>query len=216
MVITASVAPAVVTGNHFPGCRRVWRAGRHGRVVGHLRIVAGHCGDDTATDHNAGMSSDRDVRYRERLLPGPLWWLVVAALVAMVAIAYGAALGTGIGVITAVALGAIAVAGLWFGSPTVTVDDRGLQCGRARLPRSAIGDSFALTGDELRAARRGHRSELPASTYPVLPVWSPQSALAIDVTDPVDPHPAWLVGTRRPREFDAAISELRDTSAGAG
>jgi hypothetical protein len=31
--------------------------------------------------------------YRERLLPGVMWWLFVAAIVAMIAIAYGAALG---------------------------------------------------------------------------------------------------------------------------
>ena len=216
MVITAPVAPAVMAGNHFSRCRSVQGPRRHGRIDGQLRIVAGHCRDDTATDHNAFMSKAPGVRYRERLLPGPMWWLIVAALVGMVAIAYGAALGTGIGVSTAVVLGAISAVGLWFGSPMITVDEEGVQCARARLPRSAIGDTFALAGDELRAARRGHHPRLPAASYPVLPVWAPQSALAIAVTDPADPHPAWLVGTRHPREFDAAITDLRDASAGAG
>lgn len=147
--------------------------------------------------------------YRERLLPGPWWWIVIAALVAMVAIAYGAALGTSVGIISAIALTGIAVAGLWFGSPRVLVDASGLRCARATLPSTAIGDSRVLVGPELQSARRGQDADVPLTAYVLAPSWAPESAVAVHVLDPGDPHPVWLVATRHPEKLAQALADLR-------
>jgi hypothetical protein len=178
--------------------------------------VRSHRGDDTGTHHNDGVSDQHDALYRERLLPGAAWWLVVAAFVAMVAIAYGAALGTRIGLLTGLCLGAIAAAGLWFGSPVVRVHSTGVRCGRAWLPVSAVGACSVLHGNELRLARRGADPDVPATAYSVMPVWFPPSAVAISVTDSRDPHRAWLVGTRNTERFANAVTHIATATPGAG
>lgn len=212
MVPATPVAPAVVAGDRLPWGGSVRGTSRDLRVRGNLRIVAGHRRDDTGTDHNVDMASRPGVLFRERVLPGAGWWVIAAALVAMVAIAYGAALGTNLGVITGALLALAAALGLWFGSPVVTVDANGLRCGRARLPRAVMGQTTGLSGAELREARRGYG--VPAAVYSVLPIWSPPSAVVITIDDPDDPHPAWLVATRRPRDLSAALSAIPDSTPG--
>lgn len=214
MVPTTPVTPAEVAGDRLPGGGCV-RGARWDLGVGwHLWVAAGHRRDDTGTQHNVDMARQPGVLFRERLLPGTGWWLIAAALVAMVAIAYGAALGTNLGVTTGFLLAIATALGLWFGSPVIVVDADGLRCGRARLPHAAIGDTTELNGTELREARRGNG--LPAAVYSVLPLWSPPSAVVVALDDPGDPHPAWLVGTRRPGELGAAICAIPDAAAGAG
>ena len=154
--------------------------------------------------------------FRERLLPGPVWWLVVAGLVAMVAIAYGAALGSSIGMIVAATLGVPAGIGLWFASPVLAVDAYGLHCAHATLPSNLIGAHRLIRGRELDAARRGHDPQVPTSSYVVMPSWAPKSAVVLEVEDPDDPHRAWIVASRRPVDLQAALIGLIGQSRGSG
>ena len=76
--------------------------------------------------------------YRERLLPRWWAWLLAGALVAMLAVAYGAALGPTVGVVVAIAAGLVAAWLLWISAPVVTVGATTLSAGGAVLPLSCV------------------------------------------------------------------------------
>lgn len=144
-------------------------------------------------------------------MPGPGWWIITASLVAMVAIAYGAALGAPIGYATAVGLGVIAVFALLRSSPTVKVGADGLTCGRACIPTSLVGHATSVTRDEIAAIRRGHDTAVGDRVFVVLPAWMARSAVLLPIADPGDPHSAWLVATRHPEELIAALAQAGGT-----
>lgn len=144
-------------------------------------------------------------------MPGPGWWIITASLVAMVAIAYGAALGAPIGYATAVGLGVIAVFALLRSSPTIKVGADGLTCGRACIPTSLVGHATSVTRDEIAAIRRGHDTAVGDRVFVVLPAWMARSAVLLPIADPGDPHSAWLVATRHPDELIAALAQAGGT-----
>ena len=61
--------------------------------------------------------------FRERLWPSPGWILAIGAFVAMIAIAYGAALGSVIGWVVGGGLLLLAGFTTWRSSPVVVIDD---------------------------------------------------------------------------------------------
>lgn len=116
------------------------------------------------------------------------------------------------GAVTAVVVGAA----LWrFGSTVVAVhadSDGGLlAAGRGRLPLRVVGEVTALDAAELR---RQSGVDADARAFLVLPPFVP-TAVRVDLTDPGDPTPYWLVATRRPNELAAAIAGL-SRSGGSG
>ncbi|WP_258726975.1 DUF3093 domain-containing protein [Cellulomonas sp. NS3] len=136
----------------------------------------------------------------ERLWPGPLGWFLAVAGAGLLAIAFvpvhpGLAAG----------VGAVALAGtLTFAvlsSPRVRVQDGELTAGRARIPLALLGDARALDRDETRAALG---PGLDARAYVCLRAWA-GTAVRVEVRDPQDPTPYWLVSTRRPAELAAAL-----------
>lgn len=140
-------------------------------------------------------------QHDERLWPGPLGWALVVGFGAVVLVALvpvdvrlGALVG---GVVTAVGLG-VAVRT----SPRVSVADGVLRAGAAWIPVDQLGEPRALDRDGVRAAL-GPGSD--ARTYACLRAWIPGGVL-VEVTDPQDPTPAWLVSTRRPGALAAAIT----------
>ena len=145
--------------------------------------------------------------YRERLIPGPIWWIITASLVAMVAIAYGAALGAAIGYATGLGLGVIAVIALLRSSPTIEVRPDRLTCGRAWIPTSQVKDASRVGRDRITAIRRGHDAGVGDRVFVVLPAWMARSAVLLTIVDPEDPHSAWLVASRHPDELVAALAE---------
>lgn len=152
----------------------------------------------------------QDPRYREWLLP-PWWlWLVAVAFAASLAVAYGYALGAALGAAVAVAGGAVAVALLLATSPRLRVDELGFRAGRARLPLRYVGRVAALDAETSREART---VELDPSAHTLLRTWSAPRLVIVEVTDERDPHPYWLVSTRRP---EALVRELVRSAADAG
>ena len=88
----------------------------------------------------------------------------------------------------------------------ITVDDEGLRVGRYRLEAAYLGEvvphSAGATRDRLgRDADR--RALLVVRGY--IP-----TSVEVAIADPADPHPYWLISTRRPDELAAALTELRD------
>lgn len=144
--------------------------------------------------------------YRERLVPGVMWWVIVSALIAMVAVAYGAALGAGTGFIVGAGLGLIAAVSLVRASPVIEVSADRIRCGTATLPRGSWGEPRLVRGDEMAQIRRGHDPGVGDRAYQVLPPWLGRSGVLVGISDPVDPHSAWLIATRRPTELASALS----------
>ena len=145
--------------------------------------------------------------WRERLWPRWWVWCVLISLVSLLAWAYGLALGSHIGW-TVFALGcALTVLLVRFTAPTIEITRDSLRVGKAELPRRAIAEIQIQTRDDIHALR-GPGSD--ARLFVELRPWSASQAVLIRVCDPADPHPAWLVSSRHPESFSAALGATMD------
>jgi hypothetical protein len=138
--------------------------------------------------------------YRERLWPAP-WLYFATALVipASLLVFLPINLLAGIGVAVVLYVGCVLL--LLAASPRITVAGDELTAGRARIPLALIGSAEAFSGDEARA-ERGTR--LDARAWLLIRGWV-DPVVRIQITDPQDPTPYWLVSSRRPAELAAAL-----------
>lgn len=142
--------------------------------------------------------------YRERLWPSP-WIVVIAALAIPASLLTFAAINPLVGAVTGVVLFAGVVAAATFSAPTVEVADGMLRAGTARVPLSFVGEVSVARKAEARHARG---PGLDARAHLVLrPDIDPIAR--IELTDPADPTPYWVVSTRRPEALAAAINHAR-------
>ena len=141
--------------------------------------------------------------YRERLHAPAAIFVLVLGLAAIVGIAYGSAYGSTWGWLIGAVLGLVGVGGLVATSTYLRVDDTVVRAGRARLPLTAIATVHRLDPEAMRHAKRfGDPRD-----YLVLRAWSSRSGVAIELADPRDPHPRWVISTRHPDRLTAAIAE---------
>lgn len=142
--------------------------------------------------------------HEERLWPGPLGWFLAVAAAGLLTIALLPVHEALAAVVGAVALvGSLAFAVLT--SPRVRVADGSLTAGRARIGLDLLGPARALDADQTRAALG---PGLDARAYVLLRSWA-RTAVRVEVRDPRDPTPYWLVSTRRPVELAAALTAAR-------
>lgn len=143
--------------------------------------------------------------YSERLGVPLRWWvqgtMLVAALWLAVVVALPAAASW---VITAIAM-AVVAASLWsYGAARVSVDTETFRAGRAHIARTYVGKATPLDAQE---TRRVAGVEADARAYLLLRPYL-KRAVRVEITDPADPAPYWLVSTRRPEELAGALSAL--------
>jgi hypothetical protein len=164
---------------------------------------------DPAADPVAEEGRDGTVvAYRERL-GAPVWfWAVSVVVTATLGIAYGARLGPVWGLGAFVVSTALVAWLLLVTAPLVVVDDRVLRAGRARLPLRHVARVVVLDAERTREAK-GPKADTRA--YLCLRGWVPTTVL-VEVDDPDDPHPYWLVSTRRPRELAPVLAAGRDAA----
>ena len=150
------------------------------------------------------------VLYRERVHAPALVWLVTGVLTATLGVAYGSRLGVPAGF--AVFLVAESLVAWWLvvTAPLVVVDDRVFRAGRARLPLRHVGRIAPLDTAQTRDAG-GPLADPEA--YLCLRSWTSRSVL-VEVDDPDDPHPYWLVSTRRGHELAPVLAAARDAARG--
>ena len=145
--------------------------------------------------------------YRERVVPG-VWWIVVAFLVVgMLSVAYGAALGTGVGLVVFAVGAGIVFVGTRAATDTIVIDDGELAVGRARVPLYVLGAVRVLTSDDVACARRGFDPHVTDTAFTRLPPWGPSHAVWVEVADDSDPHSGWLVASRHADEFRKELTE---------
>lgn len=142
-----------------------------------------------------------DVVYAERLWPSTATWLLAPGLAVGVAIALvpvGTTAAVAAGVVVAVA---VALA-LTLASPQVEVAGGCLRAGRARVPLTLLG---AATGYAGAAAREQRGPQLDARAYLCIRPWV-DPVVRVELTDPQDPTPYWLVSTRSPERLVRALA----------
>lgn len=148
------------------------------------------------------------VAYRERL-HAPWWvWALGTVMTASLGVAYGFRLGLLPGLVTFVVAQALLAALLVTTAPVVVVDDRVLRAGRARLPLRHVARVATFDAERTREAR-GAKADPRA--YLCLRGWIRTSVL-VEVDDPDDPHPYWLVSSRHPRELAPVLAAARDAA----
>ncbi len=144
--------------------------------------------------------STPSTRYRESLTPAP-WVFLSTALVMPASLLVFLPISLTAGILVAVGLYAAIVILLIATTPRIEVDDTELRAGRARLPLSVVADVRAATGDD---AVRERGVELDARAWMLIRGWIP-GLVRVDLDDPQDPTPYWLISSRRPGELAAAI-----------
>lgn len=143
----------------------------------------------------------RVVIYRERVHAPISLWVAVSAMTASLGVAYGHVLGNAWGLATFALTQGLAAWWLLGTAPLISVTATDLQVGPARLPVSFIGSVALLDRDRTKAAR-GPRAE-PHSFMRLRP-GVPESVV-VEVTDSEDPHPYWMISSRRPEVLRAAL-----------
>ncbi|MBO3084201.1 DUF3093 domain-containing protein [Cellulomonas fengjieae] len=138
--------------------------------------------------------------YSERLWLGPGGWVLLALFAAMMAVAFiplDRRVAAVVGVVV-LALGAAVLVGR---APRVEVRDGVLRAGGAHIPVALLGSAVPLDADATRA-ELGPR--LDARAHVCLRGWI-RTAVRVEVRDPEDPTPYWVISTRRPTELAAAL-----------
>lgn len=140
-------------------------------------------------------------RYGERLWLGPLGWVLV--------IAFGVVLGVALLPVDrtlALVVGVLGVAGgivvAVLTTPRVEVSGGTLRAGSAHVPVRLLGPARELAGEELRVELG---PSLDARAYLCLRGWL-HHAVRVELHDPLDPTPYWVVSTRRPDRLLAALA----------
>jgi len=140
--------------------------------------------------------------YRERLWAPPLLYLATA-LVIPAALLVFLPISPVAGVVVAAALYLGVLVMLWVLAPVVEVTDTEFRAGRARLPRAAVG---AVEGFEGAAATTQRGPKLDARAW-ILFRGYVSGVVRVEVADPQDPTPYWLVSVRHPDRVVAALAE---------
>ena len=131
------------------------------------------------------------------MLVASLWLAVVVAVPGLVA-----------WVVTALALGALTL-GLVVLRPGPSRGRRGHLPRRSRRDRGThLGATELLDAD---GTRRVAGVDADARAYLLLRPYLKRS-VRVEITDPADPAPYWLVSTRHPDQLAAALTVLRDNA----
>jgi hypothetical protein len=142
------------------------------------------------------------VDYAERLTVPLRWWVQGTMFVASLWLAVLAATPEAVAwSVTAVAMAVLVALFIGYGRPRVSVDGTTFRAGRAHIPLDLVGPVTALDAD---AVRRQAGVDADARAYLLLRPYL-KRGVRVDIADPADPTPYWLVSSRRP---DALVSAL--------
>lgn len=150
--------------------------------------------------------------HRETLLPGPWAWVAALGVAATLGLVFLPSLGPVVAFTTAAAAMVGAAVGLWLTSARIEVRDGELRAGRAQMPVRFVGRVKAVTPERMRALRG---PEADARAYLCQRSWVP-GGVVIEVVDPADPTPYWLVSSRTPQRLAAALERAKEASSSAG
>ena len=142
--------------------------------------------------------------YREKLWPAP-WLFISTALVIPASLLVFLPINVFVGIGSAITLYLSCLAGLLASATKIEVTTTELIAGKARLPVNIIGSIDGFRGAEA-TLERGPR--LDARSFLVIRGWV-DPVVRIELVDPNDPVPYWLVSTRNPEAVSKAIDHAR-------
>ncbi len=149
-------------------------------------------------------SNRRMTIYREKLWASA-WLFLATALVIPASLLVFLRINVTAGIVVAAVLYAGCVVLLILASPTIVVTDHHLVAGRATLPISLAGDVTAFHEPDATLERGRH---LDARAWLMIRGWV-GPVVKIEVLDPEDPTPYWLVSSRKPEQLAAALAESK-------
>ncbi|MFC3298959.1 DUF3093 domain-containing protein [Arthrobacter agilis] len=146
-------------------------------------------------------SPDQTVSYEERLWPSFWIWLIAAGFSAATIVMFAPismVVGYTVAVVVAIIVGTLLI----LSTPRIVVTDTTLTVGRATIERSYLGDVGWYTGDD---ATHQRGPGLHGLAYLCIRGWiSP--VVRIELTDPEDRTPYWLVSSRTPERLVEALT----------
>lgn len=152
------------------------------------------------------MGSDFD----ERLWVPVTWWVLAVALGVVVWWTFVLATPPVIAATAGFVSFTLTAAALWhWGSAHITVSDQRLRAGRAVIPLHLCAAATPLDAVEARALR-GPLAD--ARAYLLLRPYVP-TGVRVDLADPQDPTPYWLLSSRRPDELARAVKRTGNLPA---
>ncbi len=153
------------------------------------------------------------VRYAETLRVPLRWWALATSFEAAVLVAFAVAVPLWVALLTTAAL--VLLSTTWFltyGSARLEVTDQVFRAGRAQIEVRWLADPRPLDGEETwRAAGPGADARAWLVLRPYL-----RESVMVQVVDPADPVPYWLVSTRRPGELAASLGAVVSGVSGEG
>lgn len=149
--------------------------------------------------------------YDERLGVPLRWWVQGVMLLATFWLAFVVAIPGALPWVLTGALGALLVLALSsYGGARVVIADGQLTAGRARIGLEHLGPAESLSAEATRSAM-GPGAD--ARAYLLLRPYL-KRAVRVPVTDPADPTPYWLVGSRHPDALAGALNGGRTPASG--
>jgi hypothetical protein len=143
------------------------------------------------------------VTYAERLGVPLRWWVQGVMLLATFWLAFVVAIPGALPWVLTGVLGVLLALGLSsYGSARLVVADGEFRAARAHIPVAHLGTAEVLDPDATRLALG---PDADARAFLVIRPYLPRT-VRVPVTDPADPTPYWLVGTRRPEALAAALN----------
>ena len=143
--------------------------------------------------------------YAERLTVPLRWWAQGTMFVATLWLAFIVSMpGFWAWTVTAVILVLMSAAFVAYGSARVEIVDGRFRAGRAEIDHAYLGRADAL--DE-EATRLTAGRDANARAYLLLRPYL-HRAVRVEIADPADPTPYWLVNTRHPETLATALAEL--------
>ena len=150
------------------------------------------------------MSNDSPSNYRERLWPSP--GLMIALLLILPAVTMVMTpINATFAIPTAVTMYLLIAGSLVLMSPVVQVSEGVLSAGSARVPVTALGEVQLLDDSSLRKTI-GPGAD--ARAYLLVRGFI-HRGLRIEIVDSEDPTPYWVVTSRKPQRFAAAIETAK-------
>ncbi len=141
--------------------------------------------------------------YDERLGVPLRWWALATMFLASMLIAFLVATPAWVALAgTAVLVAGVVGVFLGYGAARVTVRDGVLTAGRASIEVRHLGGVQPLDGE---AARLLAGRDADARAYLLIRPYL-RRAVRVDITDPADPTPYWLVATRHPDGLTRALA----------
>lgn len=139
--------------------------------------------------------------YAERLWLGPLGWVLLVVFAVMMSIAF-LPVDVRLALVVGVAVVGAGAALLAVAAPRVEVRDGTFRAGDAHIPVALLGPAVAL---DAAATKTELGPRLDARAHLVLRGWI-HTAVRVELRDPADPTPYWVVSTRHPAELAAALA----------